>query len=65
MNRKEFIGGAVALKGAGIVGTFTFLDGIRLLDGLVPTILIWSFICLGVLLMVVGLAMLSKAETEP
>lgn len=63
MNRQEIIGGATALKGAGLVGTFTFLDGIRLLDGMIFSVIIWALILLGAFLILLGLGIIAKAES--
>jgi hypothetical protein len=62
MNRQQIIGGFMALKGAGLIGTFTYLDGIRLLDGPIFTAIIWALILLGLVLLVCGLGYAAAAE---
>jgi len=62
MNRQQIVGGFMALKGAGFIGTFTYLDGIRLLDGPVFTALIWIMIVIGLLLALTGLGYAAAAE---
>ncbi len=62
MNRQQIIGGFTALKGAGLIGTFTYLDGIRLLDGQVFTAIIWCMIILGLLLLLTGLGYAAAAD---
>ena len=62
MIRQQIIGGFMALKGAGFIGTFTYLDGIRLLDGPIFTAIIWSMIVLGLILLLGGLGFAAAAE---
>ncbi|MEM6883834.1 MAG: hypothetical protein AAF571_02300 [Verrucomicrobiota bacterium] len=68
MNRQQIVGGFMALKGAGLIGTFTYLDGIRLLDNLslfgisFSTPLIWFFIILGLIMLLSGLGYAAAAD---
>lgn len=62
MIRQQIVGGLMALKGAGMIGTFAYLDGIRLLDGCIFTLIIWSMIALGLLLLLTGLGFAAAAE---
>lgn len=62
MNRQQIVGGFMALKGAGLIGTFTYLDGIRLLDGPVLTAIIWFMIIVGLLLLLTGLGYAAAAK---
>ncbi|MGF1678235.1 MAG: hypothetical protein ACFCUX_03460 [Candidatus Methylacidiphilales bacterium] len=64
MTRREIIGGALALKGAGLVGTFCLLDGIRLLDGPVVNFFIWLFILAGWALLIIGLGYAASAASD-
>ncbi|MEO0453669.1 MAG: hypothetical protein AAFY98_05975 [Verrucomicrobiota bacterium] len=62
MNAKQIFGALTAVKGAGLVGTFCTLDGLRILDGSPWNELIILCVAIGVVLMVVGLAMISAYE---
>ncbi len=62
MNRQQIVGGFMALKGAGLIGTFTYLDGVRLLDGPIFTAIIWFAIILGLLLLLSGLGYAAAAD---
>ncbi len=52
----------MALKGAGLVGTFTFIEGIRFFDDWPSTFIIWPLLLIGFLLIAVGLGVISAHE---
>lgn len=62
MKRQEIVGGFIALKGAGLIGSFAYLDGIRLLDGPVFTAIIWTLIVLGLFMVLGGLGYAAAAD---
>jgi hypothetical protein len=62
MNRNQVMGALVALKGAGIIGTFVTLEGIRFFDDWPSAYIIWPLIIIGFLMVAVGLGVLSANE---
>ncbi|MEM1158690.1 MAG: hypothetical protein AAF649_02685 [Verrucomicrobiota bacterium] len=62
MNRQQIVGCFTALQGAGSIGTFTYLDGVRLLDGPVFTAIIWLMIVLGLIMLLAGLGYAAASD---
>jgi len=62
MNRQQIVGCFTAIQGAGLIGTFTYLDGIRLLDAPLLSALIWFFIISGLVMLLLGLGYAAAAD---
>ncbi|MEM6821669.1 MAG: hypothetical protein AAF558_07000 [Verrucomicrobiota bacterium] len=63
MNKTEIIGYAIALKGAGIIGTFAMIEGLRFFDGWPSVWIVWPLLILGFFMVLFGLGLAARAES--
>lgn len=59
----QWMGALTAVKGAGIIGTFVTLEGIRFFTGWPSQFIFWPMLMIGLLMIGIGLGVIAAHES--